>query len=87
MLFFFYRGGVIFHNLDLDSLSKIWHIFRKHLVVKNVFRKSRFIYMVNRFKIGGNFQLDEYPWNPNFLNNTKLKQKTSNYVQATFQNS
>ena len=25
-----------------------------------------------------NFQLDEYPWKPNFSNYTKLKQKTSN---------
>ena len=31
-----------------------------------------------------NFQLDEYLWNPYFLNNAKLKLKTSNHVQTSF---
>ena len=34
-----------------------------------------------------NFQLDEYSYKPNFLNNTKLKLKTCTHVQTTFRKS
>ena len=73
--------------INKDNLYLNLKIFQKHLVssfcVTLFFGRQTYISCFTT----SSFQSDKYPWKPKFSNDTKLKQKISNWIQRLFKKS